>query len=267
MDSLTLLASLRPRSSSEDGPAIIPPPSVLHKLHLTLATQASPGWYGTLPPSRSTALRDDSTVKVKPGAAVATPAAAAPAAALPAAGSASNTFGAYGYAYAQTQSYRPQQAVAYTPYKPGQTPAYYQSFSGYYGQQSYGTAATTNQQPYGGTTAQQPYSGFSGYYGQYPAATTQTGTGSGPGTPQPTGAGAVAAVAPSYSSFFSQTPSGTGTPSGARTPAVANTVVGNASGGSYSPSIGGMPTLPAHLRTGQTGVTANGAAGSYYQNR
>ncbi|KAF8203172.1 hypothetical protein BJ912DRAFT_943093 [Pholiota molesta] len=267
-DSLTLLASLRPRSSSVEGPAIIPPPSVLHKLHLTLATQASPGWYGTLPPARSTALRDDATIKVKPGAAAVppAPAAAAPSTAAPAAISASNTFGAYGYAYGQPQNYRPQQAAAYTPYKPGQAPVYYQNYmqpgqAQFYGQQSYG-AATTNQQPYG-TTVQQPYAAYWSGYGQYAAPATQTGTGSGRGTPQPA---AATPIAPSYTSFFSQPPaSGSATPSGTRTPAVANTVVGNAGGvgGTYSPTIGAIPTLPAHLRT--QGATLNGTAATYPQ--
>ncbi|KAF9478733.1 hypothetical protein BDN70DRAFT_994012 [Pholiota conissans] len=278
MDSLTLLASLRPRSSSEESPAIVPPSSLLHKLHLTLATQASPGWYGTLPPARSGALRDDATVKVKAGAAAVaptTPAAATPsgaagqvgAAAGPAAISASNTFGAYGYTYGQPQNYRPQQAAAYTPYKTGQGPVYYQNYmqpaqGQFYGQQGYG--ATTNQQPYG-ATVQQPYGGaYGGWYGQYTAPATQTGagTGSGRGTPQPATV-ATPMAASSYTTFFNQpTGGGTATPSGTRTPAVANTVVGGGTAGTYSgAAMGAIATLPAHLRTS----TVNGTAAAYQQ--
>ena len=118
LDSLALLASLRPRSSADDVPSLVPPPAVLHKLHRSLATEATPGWYGTLPPARSTALRDDATVKVRPGAATASTAATSAAGgSQPAAPSAANTFGAYGYSYG-----RAQPAAAYTPYKPGQAP-------------------------------------------------------------------------------------------------------------------------------------------------
>lgn len=205
LDSLALLASLRPRSSAEDAPLLVPPPAVLHKLHRSLATGATPGWHGTLPATRSTALRDDATVKVRPGAVAAATPAAAGAAPTP---SAANTFGAYGYSYGQA-GLRGQGAAAYTPYKPGQAPAYYQSY-GFYGQQAYGSAAAvaaaagaaTGQTPYGGVGGggQQGYTPYGGYYGQY----------------QPAG---------SYSSFFSQTGSGSGTPVG---PAVANTAVGRA---------------------------------------
>ena len=212
LDSLALLASLRPRSSAEDAPSLVPPPAILHKLHRSLATEATPGWHGTLPPARSTALRDDATVKVRPGAVTApTAATSAAGGSQPAAPSAANTFGAYGYSYG-----RAQPAAAYTPYKPGQAPAYYQSY-GFYGQQAYGTAAAaavaaaaaagaaTGQTPYGSgaATAQQAYTPYGGYYSQY----------------QPAG---------SYSTFFSQTQQQqTGSTSGSATPvAVANTAVG-----------------------------------------
>ncbi|KAF8973805.1 hypothetical protein BDZ97DRAFT_1776971 [Flammula alnicola] len=260
LDSLTLLASFRPRSSSEDGPALIPPPSVLHKLHLTLATEPSPGWYGTLPPGRATALRDDSTVKVRAGVATPGPAVATPTTAVPTAASAPNAFGTYGFAYGQAPNYKPQQATAYMPYKPGQAPSYYQGYvqggsqPTYYGQQSYG-AASTNQQPYG-TTVQQPYPAYSSWYGQqYAPQPIQTGTGgSGRGTPQPIVATPTTAGG------------GGGASTGVRSPAVANTVVGNAvsgSGSTYSPTVGAMPTLPAHLRTTQTAVTTNGSPAPY----
>ncbi|KIM47948.1 hypothetical protein M413DRAFT_61963, partial [Hebeloma cylindrosporum] len=266
LDSLSLLASLRPRSSLEDHPAIIPPPSVLHKLHRTLALEPSPGWHGTLPPGRTTALRDDSTLKVRPGAATPAPVPAAAVAPAPAAVSATNTFGAYGYPYTQQQNYRPQQAAAYTPYKPGQAPSYYQGYvpagshqqQAYYNQQSYGTGATA-QQPYGAATGQQPYSAYSTWYGQY-NATAQGGTNSGRGTPQPV-VTTPAAVPNTYGTFFNAaTSAGTpATPTGvaARTPAVANTVVG-------TPYAGTTPTLPVHLRGSQAVTSNGGPLQSYY---
>ncbi|TEB39105.1 hypothetical protein FA13DRAFT_443172 [Coprinellus micaceus] len=63
MDSIATLASLRPRSSAEDGAPLVPSPAVLRKLHRSLALEPSPGWYGNLPASRATALHDDSTIK------------------------------------------------------------------------------------------------------------------------------------------------------------------------------------------------------------
>jgi hypothetical protein len=237
---------LRPRSSSEDGPALVPPPSVLHKLHRTLAVGPSPGWYGILPPGNTTALRDDSTVKVPPGAVAPIPVpATATATAAATATPVTNTFGSYPYSYTQQQqSYRPQPA-SYTPYKAGQTPSFYvapgtQQQQTYYNPQSYATG-TANQQPYGAATAQQPYAGYSSWY-SYPV---QGSAGSGRGTPQPVVA-TPATVPSTYGGFFN--------PSGAvgttRPPAVANTVVGNATAAtSYSqPITNPVPTLPVHLR-------------------
>ena len=250
LDSLTILASLRPRSSSEDSHALVPPPSVLHKLHRTLAVGPSPGWYGILPPSNTTALRDDSTVKVRPGAVAPTPVPAATATAAAAATPVANTFGSYPYAYAQQQqSYRPQPA-SYTPYKAGQTPSFYQGYVApgaqqqqtYYNPQTY-ASGTANQQPYGATTAQQPYASYSSWY-SYPV---QAGAGSGRGTPQPIAA-TPSTVPSTYGGFFNAS-SAVGT---TRPPAVANTVVGNATAATttYSqPTTNPVPTLPVHLRT------------------
>ncbi|PPQ67402.1 hypothetical protein CVT25_005981 [Psilocybe cyanescens] len=240
LDSLTLLASLRPRSSSENRPAIIPPTSVLHKLHLTLSLEPSPGWYGTLPTGRSTALRDDSTVKVRPGAAIPTPAMNTPS--TPASTSTASTFGGYSYAYPQQQqqqTYRAQQAPAYTPYKSGQAPSYYQGYlpagqqQTYYSQQSY-TSGTGNQQPYGAAIGQQQYGNYSQWYGQLGQA--PSGTGSGRGTPQPTATSLPTNVPTSYGSFFNTAPTAAvGTTAATRTPAIANTVVSNtANAGSSS---------------------------------
>ncbi|CAA7259997.1 unnamed protein product [Cyclocybe aegerita] len=262
LDSLTALSSLRPRSSTEERPGIIPPPTVLHKLHRTLALEPSPGWYGTLPSGRTTALRDDSTVKVRPGAVTAPPAASTPTPTTPAPAPTANTFGGYAYAYAaqQQQGYH-SQTSSYTPYKPGQTTSsFYPNYTlpagshqqGYYTQQAY-TAGATNQQPYGAATGQQPY-GYS-WYSQYPGV--QSGAGSGRGTPQPiVPAPATSAVATTYGSFFgaTATAAASGTTPASRTPAVANTVVAtpSASGTTYGQSV---PTLPVHLRTATTNGT------------
>ena len=69
LDSLTLLMSSRPRSSTNES--LTPPPSVLRRVYRTLPLDPSPGYHGTLPPipaSRTTALRDDNTVHLKSGA-------------------------------------------------------------------------------------------------------------------------------------------------------------------------------------------------------
>ncbi|KAJ3543008.1 hypothetical protein NM688_g5911 [Phlebia brevispora] len=74
-DSLTLLASLRPRSSqNEEAASLIPSASALRKLHCTLLTGKTEGWYGTLPPGRSTTLWDDTTIHIKSDATVRAPA-------------------------------------------------------------------------------------------------------------------------------------------------------------------------------------------------
>lgn len=263
LDSLTLLTSLRPRSLSQDQSVIVPPPSILHKLHRTLALEPSPGWYGTLPAGRTTALRDDSTVKVRPGAA--TPAPVANTSATPTA-AAANSFAAYSYPYnpQQQQAYRAQQAAAYTPYKPGQAPSYYQSYGmptatvqqqqAYY-PQTYATG-TSNQQPYGAaaaaTTSQQPYPGaYSAWYGQYAALQSGAG-GSGRGTPQP-----VATTPTSYNAFFNATTAPGATPAvGARTPAIANTVA--AASSAYAQPTGVVPTYVRNA------ATTNGSPAPYY---
>jgi hypothetical protein len=65
-DSLVLLASLRPRST-KDTSSLVPPLELLRKLHRSLPTEPSEGWFGTLPPSNLTALRDDTTLQIKAG--------------------------------------------------------------------------------------------------------------------------------------------------------------------------------------------------------
>jgi len=66
MDSLAVLTSLRPKSSMDES--LIPPASLLRRLHRTLPLDPSPGWYGNLPASPTTALRDDMTVHLKSAA-------------------------------------------------------------------------------------------------------------------------------------------------------------------------------------------------------
>ena len=103
MNSLTLLASLRPRSSTASDPelathcSIIPPPPVVRALHATLPIGATQGWQGTLDESRKTALRDDTTVHVKAGAPQV----------IPQPTTASQPYGAQG-GYTQNSQYRPQ---------------------------------------------------------------------------------------------------------------------------------------------------------------
>ncbi|KAJ6626930.1 hypothetical protein B0H10DRAFT_2161434 [Mycena sp. CBHHK59/15] len=253
LDSLALLASLRPRSSAHPAAPLVPPPPVLHRLRQTLPPSPTPGWTGTLPvPPRATALRDDATVRVRPGASAAplpVTAPVAPATPTPAAG------------YYQPQQYRP--APAGTQYRynnrtPAQAQAQGQATPQYY---------AANQLPYGAYTAQ---GGWYGAYGGAPATPGQATYGGGTATPTYGAATPVTygAATPTYRSATPTYGTGAGTPAaqgtygaffGAaggerRTPAVANTVAG-ASGmkGWQTP-----PVLPAHLRTAAAGQ------GAYY---
>ncbi|KAJ2959857.1 hypothetical protein NUW54_g14459 [Trametes sanguinea] len=83
IESLALLASLRPRRSNGDADEspLVPTPSVLHKLQRTLPIGTTEGWYGTLPEGRTTAFRDDTTVHIRSTASRAAAAAATTAAA------------------------------------------------------------------------------------------------------------------------------------------------------------------------------------------
>ncbi|KAH0590225.1 hypothetical protein H2248_000397 [Termitomyces sp. 'cryptogamus'] len=237
LETLTILASLRPRTSTN---TIVPPPSILHKLHRTLATCPSPGWPGTLPATQPGALSDDTTFKkssravVPPPAATPTPAptttttTAATASTAPVTAPVALPYSGYTYAYGQqgqTQPYRPSStststntttgANGYTQYAPqyyAYTPQPGQPQNYYTGQQQGYTAAS-----------------YSTWYSSLYTAQQQQA--SGKNTPQPQ-------VQPgTYGSFF-------GTPGG-RTPAVANTV--------YASATAAAATLPAHLRTGQQG--------------
>ena len=276
VDSIATLASLRPRSSAEDGAPLVPSPAVLRKLHRSLALEPSPGWYGNLPASRATALHDDSTIKVKsPTATPAVPPAPAPSTAPVPTSQAPATPAYPGYTYnysaTQQQQYRPA-AATYAPYKGQQAGAYYQysvpatEQQSYYGQQSY--ASSSNQQPYGsGGTGQQTYQ-YGTWYNQYqpPVAATS----SKPGTP-------VASTAPatSYNTFFA----GTNCTAAPRPAAVGNTVANKAAPQAAAPTwpaqttyqaTSTAPTLPSHLRTSQSSTpqpntTAYQQQAGYYQ--
>lgn len=224
LDSLTVFASLRPRPStagkyvSEDTSPIRPSIHVLHRLHQALAIEPKPGWYGTLPATQTTALRDNTTVKTRPGIVSATPTSAPTNAAVsqtgatsvptsatltPTTATSATTTPYSGYPYYSSQvpntsqshqAYRTPAATttgAAYAYKPGQ---YYQGSYGtpqqtYYGQQGY--AGTLGM----GMTGQQPYGAYSNWYATYPqlaaaaansgvATTAANTTASGRGTPQ-----------------------------------------------------------------------------------
>lgn len=243
---MTLLTSLRPRRS-DDKSTLIPSAAALHTLQRTLPLQATPGWHGTLPATSSaTAIRDDTTIKVRPGASVApaptvaaVPAAITPSPVTPA----PTSFASYNYNYSNNSHGQTLFRATGTPvagqttfpstgYRPGNTatpsyyPQQYQQQSGqnnYYASQAYNSAT----QPYSSGYAQQ-------WYQQYNNGVT---TNSGRGTPQPAGA--------QFSQYYPNATSAT--PS--RPAAVANTVVGK-------PMQWAQPATPiGHLpavRTGQS---------------
>lgn len=246
LGSLTVLASLRPRSSSDDSerPPLIPSASALRKLHRTLPLESTGGWYGTLPPGRTTALRDDSTIHIKPGvvapapAAPITPAATAPSTPVTKpqqqAPAAPYNYSAYpGYNAAQYRG-------GYGTYTPGQSGSYY---SNYQATQQAATAAAHYPSTQYSAAGQHQYSYSTSWYNYQPPTPQTAGTSSGRATPQP--------VVPTtnYSGYTQQ-------PQPQR--AVANTVVTTAAAKGYQsgpwprPTTGAgfvAPTLPVHLRT------------------
>ncbi|KAI0666321.1 hypothetical protein C8Q78DRAFT_1060797 [Trametes maxima] len=197
IDSLALLASLRPRRSNSDSDEspIVPPPSVLRKLQRTLPIDATAGWYGTLPEGRTAAFRDDTTVHVRAGAtksaaatAATTPATPTPKATAPATTTpAPAAYSPYPYAGAYQGSqyrggygtYTPTQGSSsyypnYTTTAPGQTgaSAHYPNaqytasgqagytYSPWYGYQNQAGATAAS----GHATSQPAATGYSGYY-------------------------------------------------------------------------------------------------------
>ncbi|KAK7040631.1 hypothetical protein R3P38DRAFT_2769158 [Favolaschia claudopus] len=242
LDSLTLLASLRPRSSAHPATPLIPPPAVLHTLHRTLPRAATPGWRGTLPArsAPATALRDDTTVKVRAGVAAAPPA-PAPTPVAPVSAPTTAT-GYYPHFYQtqqaqaqQTQTPRPspmplqQQQSQSQSQQPYQQPLQYR-FNSAQRQPGYFPA---NQTPYGyaAATGAWPYGGAYGHGSVTPG--TQT--------------------VPYGSAVFSANTSGASTPV-PMGKAVANTVAGvgkgvvGAQGQWGGASYGGGTPLPPHLR-------------------
>lgn len=282
LESLTLLASLRPRQSGSADVPLIPSSATLHRLHRTLPVAPSQGWYGTLPTGRTTALRDNSTLYIKstatavpslpsaaPAPIPATPAAATPAAATAAV--AQNYQYSYNYA-AAAAGYRGSYQ-----YKPGQTPSYYPASYGTQGQTQAATQYYANQQY--ATSGQQQYAYSSWYQYQPPtqAAAASTSTTATPGTPQTSAVAAATATAPttpsatiptSYAGFFSHTAQ-----AGQR--AVANTVTAKppqaAAGTIWGAGAAGTsgyipPTLPPHMRTAAAGGTAQQGGYTYQPN-
>lgn len=262
IDSLTLLASLRPRSSKDDHttlPPLIPSASVLRTLQRTLPASATEGWYGTLPASRTTALRDDTTIHVKTGAPVAPPATATAAAAV-----------------TTTATVTPQKptapATSYTPYSySNYTPTHTQYRGGYgaytpqQGNNYYSNYATTAQGQTAGTTqypntqyntgSQYPYQSWYGYqHGSQAQTANNAAAASGGATPQP--ATTPSTMPTSYAGFFASTSQQQQQPQQPQR-AVANTVMTpNAAKGYQSGAWSGAqstpeyvaPTLPPHIR-------------------
>ncbi|KAF8238393.1 hypothetical protein L208DRAFT_1387642 [Tricholoma matsutake] len=311
LDSLAVLASLRPRAVPLDPAlqdeatspnSIMPPPSVLHKLHRTLALEPSSGWYGTLPPTRTTALRDDTTIKVRSGMTLPTPTVTTTTTAITATPipvtiapvtMTTTSFAGYAYQYGsgtpqpqpaqqqqQQQPYRPSsgtpvQAAAtttYTPYKPPYyqytpTPQQGVQQQSYYGQQQQGYTAAA----------------YSGWYNAYaggvnlavnmnPTTVAASGSGSaGRGTPQPQTQTQTTAVIPTanagaapttYGAFFGGTPPPPAPTGGG--PLKTPAVANTVSyAGAQGSGAGAVPTLPIHLRTGQQ-LQQPLQQGSYY---
>jgi hypothetical protein len=248
IDSLILLASLRPRSSKGERSSLIPPPSLLHKLHRTLPFQATQGWLGTLPPSKSTSLRDDSAIHIKAGVTIPIP--PANPTPTPATTNSTSTNPVASQTYPSAFTYPPFGSQpyrgGYAPYKPGQTssayyPGYPQHTQGQGQQQTQGqTSASYYGSQYPNTSGHQQYSYSSSWYNYQPQAPVGAAdtTSNGRGTPQP-----ASVPATNYAGFF-------GSPAQPGLRAVANTVTSNKQpwSGTGSPP-GYAPTLPSHLRS------------------
>ncbi|KAL7285806.1 hypothetical protein ACG7TL_000915 [Trametes sanguinea] len=268
IDSLALLASLRPRRSNGDvdESPLVPSPSVLHKLQRTLPIGATEGWYGTLPEGRATAFRDDTTVHIRSAASRAA-AAAATTTAVPATITAIPTTPANKTAPVAAGSTPAAAVPPYTPYSYSGTTYQNSQYRGGYGTytpgtQSGGSYYSSYPATQGSTAAQAhypnaSYGGQSGYsYSPWYGYGSQTGAGtgtSGRATPQP------ATATSAYQSYYASGTAAqqTSTPTQQQR-AVANTVMSTtAAKPAYQPATWGAgaaggyvaPTLPPHMRS------------------
>lgn len=219
-ENLAVLASLRPREANSSS--LVPTPSELHRLHRVLSlhttsSQPPPGWYGTLPATNFAAIRDDSTLKVKPRPAVTATAIATPTTPTP-----TTPYAGYPSPYTTYQPYRYGQYGNTSKPTANTTTSFYGS--------TYGSPVTgnTTQSYYGaGNTTyagQQQYGYHSAWYQNYNGASATGATAA-----QPYAGQVQTRVAPVANTIKSYTPSG-----------------GVAYGQTQS-----VPTLPAHLnRTG-----------------
>lgn len=251
-DSLILLASLRPRSTKDTSP-LVPAPDILRKLHRSLPNEPSEGWFGTLPPTNPTALRDDTTLQGKAGSSilvggagtttvpsVATPSSAATNANKP---TAQPNYANYAYPNFPGSQYRG--AYAYTP---SSNPYYPNAFTQPPGQPAQSPAQPASQAYVG---QQQQYNSYGSWYNYQQHQTP----GQQPATPT--------SLAASYASFFNSQQAQQQQQSAPR--AVANTVTTGKAAGNWPAT----PTLPPHLRPGVTAQppgtpTPAGQANYYY---
>ena len=231
MDSLTLMASLRPRSSTEPDSSIIPPVTSLRRLQRRLPSEASPGWYGTLSDDRPFAMRDDTTVNISN---VPTP----PPAQVP--------------ATPATATAAPPATPSFTPYNFANFPQNYRTtYSGQPGQYSQAPATPVAQKTQN-NFQQTPYAQQAQAYAQW-LMQNQTGSASQAGTPARFSTPSPSNISITYFPYGAQ-PAMASMP----TRAVANTLVGKlqaAVGVAQSPQAGaggagmnGGLALPAHMR-------------------
>ncbi|KAH8086616.1 hypothetical protein BXZ70DRAFT_1080164 [Cristinia sonorae] len=293
VDSLAVLASLRPRTTGSDPehPPLVPTTSALRKLHRTLPVGDTGGWYGNLPPARASALRDDTTIRLKSGlpatAPVSNPTPVPVTAPAPAKLTVPNTPQqpvASNYSYS---NYSAQYRTGYNTgaYTPSQTSsAQYYSHPAYQQQaQSNSHSHYPNAQYNTASSSQQYYSNGGWYNYQPPAPAPAAGTSSNRATPQPPPTPVTPSTTSTYTFYNTPQP-----PQQSQQRAVANTVLTAASKpvapspyphpqagaaasgwGANGTATSAAPTLPPHLR-GTAGATGLGTPGppyqTYYQN-
>ena len=276
LESLTILASLRPRSSKDaDHPPLIPTTAALRKLHRTLPTESQAGYYGTFTDGREHALRDDNTFYIRRGTEP-TPAPATPAAPATATPTPSTPYNGYNYAaYGNTTAAAAAGGYrgGYGTYTPGQTTTGYYNYpatqqtptatASYYPNSQYNTAATATTAA--ATTAvgagtQQQYSYATGTWQTYQPQTT---TASGRATPQPITPVTGTTNYTSYYAGAAQQAQAQRAVTNTVLPATATKYQGTWANGatSYAATTTPASALPTHLRPV---TSATQAAGSYY---